>query len=983
MAKNIFKSFSWLTTFLAMGVTQLFAFTPIGDVVSQQYGISQVDFTLSSGAIARIEILDSAIARVRVNPGGKLSNRISPAISETPVAPGAVKISETNGIIWVNAGKILLSISRAPFLVNAFFADGSPMLSDSTNSVIWDETTGKIIATKEARSNEHFFGLGMYGGPIDRTGRTFVMRNTDNSGYGEFTQPLYQSYPFYYGIHDGKAYGLFLDNPAFPFFDMNSSGDGKVLFGAESGELNYYIIAGPEPADVAGAYARLTGCNPLPPKWSLGYHHSHYGWNSEEQITNIAAQLRAQDFPCDTLWFDIDYMDEFHHFTWNPTNFPDVTGMHARLGQMGFHRVVINEPCLLQTDPLWGFMSASGYLVKGTNGQSLVDSIWFGDVSFIDYSNSEARDWYKEQLKTFLSLGISGLWLDLNEPANNFMPDAVYSFDGDSRSDLEARNIYALIEAKMAYAAETELRTNTRPWNFSRSGHSGIQRYSHTWSGDAPSTWDSLRVAVQMSISMGLSGQNQFGHDTGGFLGSPSGELFTRWLEFSCFTPLFRNHSMNTSDPREPWSFGEPYTAVIRQIIKQRYEFLPYIYTLFEEASRTGLPVLAPALFYAAGDQNAYAADSEYLFGPNLLVAPIFAEGSTNRSVYLPAGSDWVNFWTDELFPGGTNVTVAAPLGQIPLFVRKGGILVRGPVTDYVDAPVDPFLRLDIYPQGNTAFTLYEDDGKSFDYKNGAFARTEIRSEWEGEGGKVHLEKVSGDFELPPRPVIFTIHGVTDAPSGMKSGGVLLTSVSDEPALNSANQGWYYDSRAKTLRAKLQSIGEPLTLETIPENAFKVEPARLSALEGTNYTLTAVGPGLGNGSLQWSLIQNGATNSILGATNNALAITNIQGTNAGLYFFTLPTTNGTVNSEVSTVSVVMKGLSLKINSEKSAALNFQASSELAFSLQYKSKLSDPEWLTWTNVQSTNGLQLFEFIDPSAKQLPQRFYRVVAPASVIP
>ncbi|MGN6386707.1 MAG: hypothetical protein ACTHMT_10760, partial [Verrucomicrobiota bacterium] len=182
MAKNIFKSFRWLTTILAMGVTQLFAFTPIGEVVSQQYGISQVDFTLSSGAIARIEILDPAIARVRVNPGGKLSNRISPAISETPLAPGAVKISETNGVIWVNAGNILLSISRAPFLVNAFFADGSPMLSDSTNSVIWDETTGKIIATKEARPNEHFFGLGMYGGPIDRTGRTFVMRNTDNSG---------------------------------------------------------------------------------------------------------------------------------------------------------------------------------------------------------------------------------------------------------------------------------------------------------------------------------------------------------------------------------------------------------------------------------------------------------------------------------------------------------------------------------------------------------------------------------------------------------------------------------------------------------------------------------------------------------------------------------------------------------------------------------------------------------------------------------
>ena len=572
-----------------------------GNVVATTDSINTVDFKLEQGGLARVQILGSNLARVRFNPSGVLSSRVSPTLAGTDFDPPSPEISNASNFTLITTDKMQVIVGKNPFEILVVDPEINLIVRDSTPAVGWDPETGMIVSRKIAPMDEFYFGFGERGGPLNRRGRTFIMRNVDKFAYTEFSDPLYQSYPFYYGMREGRVYGMFWDNPAFPSFSMNAEHNGIITYAAQKGELDYYIIAGPETQTVANTYAQLTGFTPLPPKWTLGYHHSRYGWSSEGEILTIAEELRNQQFPCDVLYFDIDYMDQLHIFTWNPTTFPDPLQMNTTLKNQGFKSINIMEPLLLTTDPLWSEADDAGYFLQDATGNSIANDIWYGHVSWVDFTKDGGANWYKNHLKTFLEAGIDGLWNDLNEPAQNFMAEAIYNFNGDPRLDLEARNLYALFHAKTSREAMTELRPNIRPWNFIRSGTSGIQRYGCTWSGDTSTSFDSLRVSIQISIHMGLSGQNQFGHDIGGFLGDPSPELFVRWLEFSAFTSLFRNHSVNTALPREPWVYGEPYTSIIRETIENRYRWLPYLYTLFEEASRTAAPVLCPTFFYTPG----------------------------------------------------------------------------------------------------------------------------------------------------------------------------------------------------------------------------------------------------------------------------------------------------------------------------------------------------------------------------------------------
>lgn len=775
----------------------------VGNVSTITTAVTWAEFELSSGAIARVDLLDSGLVRVRVNPDGTLSPRESLAVDTRLFPSFDAVVVDTDAVTWLTTDRIKVAVMKNPFRVIALDADSALMSADMEFGVAFDATTGLIACRKYSPPSEAIFGLGMRGGPINRRGRTISMRNTDSSDYTEFTDPLYQSYPIYYGVNDGKAYGLFLDNPAFPFFDIANSEAGVLTFGAISGELDYYLIAGPDPQDVSRTYGALTGNNPIPPKWSLGYHHSRYGWQSEAEIKAVAEQLRLQNFPTDTLWFDIDYMDNFSAFSWNPVTFPNPIQMHSDLMADGFRSIYINEPCIRNDDPIWPYMDALQYFVKDGANQSLLNTIWFGNVSWVDFSHSPAYAWYKAQLTTFLSTGIHGLWNDLNEPANNFMPDAVFDFDGNPRSETEARNLYALLANKLAYEAQIELSPDVRPWNFSRSGYAGIQRYAHTWGGDAPSTWDSLKVAIQMSISMGLSGQNQFGHDTGGFMGSPSSELFTRWLEFSLFTPLFRNHSINTADPREPWVFGEPTTSIVRDLIEWRYRMIPYTYTLFEEASRTGRPVLMPTFFFGESDTPTYAQDTEYLFGPHLLVAPVIHAGNTTRTVYLPAGSKWTHYNSDDVYTGGSTVTVDAPLGQPPVFIREGGMLVQGEVGAFVDDPLlNPDLTLDLYPHSDSAFTFYEDDGTSYDYESGQYLRTSIAVGLSGNDVTCTIARLEGTFSPLARNFTVKVHLQASSPTAVLANGLPLTEYPDSVGLGAAASGWYYNAANNVVYSK-------------------------------------------------------------------------------------------------------------------------------------------------------------------------------------
>ena len=790
-----------------------------GKVTDVAISASGAELQIDTGALAKVEFLAADIVRVRFAPGGTLSLVSTGAALVDGLKKPTVTVTQNSDGVFLQSASAIVAISKRQFNLTVIRNDRSVVSQDLPEAaIVWDSESGRIANRKVAQPDEAYFGLGARGGPINRRGRVITMRNVDFADYGEFTDPLYISIPFFYGLLNGKAYGIFFDNPAESIFDMDSRNQGVLTFGASEGELDYYVMTGPTPLDVSRAYAKLTGSNRLPPKWSLGYHQSRYSYDSQNVVLNLAREFRRQQIPCDVLWFDIDYMDQLKSFSWNPSTFPDPKTMIQDLKTLGFKSVAIVEPLMTPADPLWNAAADQNYLVRNRDGTPLVMPIWYGDVSYVDFTNVEARKWYKPHLADFLKLGIDGVWNDLNEPSQNFMPQAMYSYFGSNQPDRYARNVFSLHHVSLTDETQLEARPNVRPWAISRSGYSGIQRYAANWSGDTATSFDSLRVSIQMSVSMGLSGQNFFGHDIGGFLGSPSAELFIRWLQFGAYIPLFRNHATKETAPREPWSFGEPTTTLARDIINERYRLLPYIYTSFQQSIDHGRPLVAPLFFDFPEDAQTYSENYSFLFGPSLLVAPIYEEGSTTRTVYLPSGVNWYDYYSGRLYRGGIQIDVEAPLGRIPLFVREGAVIPSsaGVVQNTGEADRS-VLNLDFWggSAGILASTLYEDDGTSFDYLGGKFRSIQISRALTDSALVAQLRQIDGFMTSATGSALLRFRDYPGTPRRVYSNNVEIPRVDCSQLDGDGVPAWCFDAGRRLLAARVPRT-TPLTLAVTP-----------------------------------------------------------------------------------------------------------------------------------------------------------------------
>lgn len=777
---------------------------------------NRVTCFLEQGAAVRIEIMATDIVRVRFDPKGAFTTQ-STAVTVLPAPPFTIPLARINdygAFATIRAPKFTVIVYKYPFRMDILRPDDAPILNDGTQySFGWDSDTGSAFTQKISALSEYYLGFGFRGGPVNRRSRSFVMRNTGASAYGEYTDPLQISIPFYYGFRGGKAYGVFVDNAATPFFDVGVRQPGLVSFGVSQGELDYYVMIGPEPRDVANAYARLTGLAALPPRWSLGYHQSRYGYKSAEEITGIATQFRALGIPCDVLHLDLDYMDQLHTLTWDPVRFPDPAGFNANLDQMGFKRVNIVDPVVRTDDPLWPAFAAGGYFLTDASNHPAIMNMFIGEVSWIDFTNTALRNWYSDRLKGFLEVGVSGIWNDLNEPEVQF-PWAIYDFNGEKRPDILARNLYALKQTSLSRETMKAARPNVRPWVLSRSGFAGIQRYAANWSGDTNSSFESLRTSISLSLSMGLSGQAQFGHDVGGFLGTPSPELYIRWLEFGSFEPLFRTHSVDTSDPREPWQFDEPYRTMARDIIRNRYRFLPYLYTLVESASRSGSPVIAPTPFYFPYDERTYLQDYEFMLGPSLLVAPVYEQGATTRAVYLPSGTDWFDFYTGRQYAGGQTVTVDAPLETIPLFIVAGAVLPLGPDIQYTGDTSSTAMSVQLLPAASSSsFVLYEDDGTSNDFQKDIFRRTKLSQAPEPGGIRFTIERQQGTWNPPDRTWTAIVRAQAKPPAEVRLNASVLPMADSKDALEATPGSWFYSPQEQSLYVRMNDSASALNIQ--------------------------------------------------------------------------------------------------------------------------------------------------------------------------
>jgi alpha-glucosidase len=755
-----------------------------GDQPERRDGALIWTFASEDGALVEVALLAEDLARVRLLPPDVTPAR-SWAVVRTswPEVQVHTEKMERDAGCALKTGSMHLQIHTDPLRLTFSWPDGSTFAEDvpecgmgyvgatgprDVPSALLP--AGSTRCFKRLAPGERILGAGERTEALDKRGLRMIFYNVDPPElHSEKTGSMYASIPFWIGLRLGRAYGIFMDSVRRSDLDAGAAHPDVLSFGTVDGDLTYYVFAGPTPAQVLERYADLTGRTPMPPRWALGYAQSRWGYMSEEHLRSVADEFRRRGIPCDTLYLDIDYMDGYRDFTWNSWRFPDPERMLGELGELGFKVVTIIDPGVKAdpTDPTYAEGLERDYFVRRADGSLFVGTVWPGEAVFPDFSRAEVRQWWGERHRLLLDPGIAGIWVDMNEPSltdrlvpgagvphgSTLPPDAVHhpeGQDGPPLAHAQFHNAYGLEMTQATYEGQQQLRPKRRPFVLTRAGYAGIQRYAAVWTGDNNSTWDHLQLAMRMCLTLGLSGVPFVGFDTGGFWGNATGAQLVRFTQLGALFPFFRNHSAMETHAQEPWQFGQPFEAMCRAAIALRYRLLPYIYTAFAQATRDGSPI-ARAMAYAFPEEDALAPlDDQFLLGDALLAAPVCVEDQIARSVSFPPGI-WIDWLTGERFRGPARPTVSTPLDVLPLFVREGAIVPLGPVVPYVGERATEPITLACY-LGNEADaraegTLYEDDGESPAYRDGAYRRTRFTAARSGNTVALKAEASEGGFD--------------------------------------------------------------------------------------------------------------------------------------------------------------------------------------------------------------------------------------------
>jgi alpha-glucosidase len=736
----------------------------------------------SGAASLRITALRDDIVRVRISPDGTMPEDASWAVLPEPLGK-SVEVQPTQDASYVGFLTAVLDVrlERNPLRVVVRDLAGKIICADAVGRPV-EFSRGGFTVSKEMPDDEHFYGLGDKTGSFDRRNQAYTLWNRDH-GVAEAVDPIYKSIPFFLAMNADRTYGLFLDNTWRTWFDFGKQARNAYSFGAEGGPLNYYVIFGPTPKQVVEGYAYLTGSPPLPPLWSLGIQQSRYSYTPESELRQVANRLRADKIPSDVLYLDIDYQFRNRPFTVNPVTFPNFPGLVADLRKQNFNLVLITDLHIAHVANQ-GYMPydtghAGDHFVKQADGSEYVGVVWPGPAVFPDFTRAQTREWWGGLYKQFVQDGVAGFWNDMNEPAvfdgpmftmplDNIHRIEEPGFKARTATHAEIHNILGMENERATYDGLLKLRPDVRPFVLTRATYAGGQRYGFTWTGDNSSAWSQLTLGTQMILNLGLSGISMVGDDVGGFGYSPPPDLLTRWFEIGAFHPLFRDHASMGTLPQEAWVHGPEQEAIRRRYVETRYRLLPYIYTPAEEASRTGLPLMRPLFLEFPGAFS--DSDTEFLLGPDLLVAPAtHGETLDDYAVSYPGTGDWYDFWTgqkmqrppaeptivqigDAIANGETIGASSHPprihptLATLPVYVRGGTILPMQPlVQSTAETPVGP-LELRVYPGRQCSGSVYLDDGHTFRYQKGEYLRQEFTCQSDANSVRVNFAARQGSY---------------------------------------------------------------------------------------------------------------------------------------------------------------------------------------------------------------------------------------------
>ncbi|MGA7339035.1 MAG: TIM-barrel domain-containing protein [Terracidiphilus sp.] len=609
-----------------------------------------------------------------------------------------------------------------------------------------DPETYVVGAVFASPDDEHYYGLGQnHEGFLDHRGHPVRC-------WADYDAPAAPSFcvPF---LVTNKGYGLLWDNPSkttiAPGFNQQTRWSSEV-----GDRVSFFVIAGATADEIYEGYRLLTGPTHLLPKAAYGYIQCKQRYASQDELLAVAKGYRDRHLPADVLVVDWFYYTKMGQMDFDPKFWPDPAAMNKQLHAMGFETMISVWPRFVPGDRFYDELLKNGWLIHLADGTPIDGLPYDRAGSDIDTTNPDAAKWYWQTIRdNILSKGFDALWADETEP--DLPPNGAYYHIGPGTQFF---NVYPLFHTAALYDGFRRDEPNRRALILSRDAFTGAQRNGDFfWSSDIYPTWDTLERQIPTGLDVAASGIAYWSNDTGGWqylpkvhhpahppLLDPSDaratvggyddypELYTRWFEYAAFLPIFRTHGSRPAN--EVWSYGRQAEPILKKYLRLRYQLMPYIYSLAYQTWLTGAPFMRALPLDFPRDPKVAGMGDEYMFGPAFLVAPVTAQGATTRQVYLPAGTDWYNYWTNERVHGGQTLTVDAPIGTLPLFVRAGSIVPLGaPIESTREKQAIEKIR--VYPGADAGFTLFSDDGATYAYETGAGSITRVH--WDEAGRRL------------------------------------------------------------------------------------------------------------------------------------------------------------------------------------------------------------------------------------------------------